>query len=237
MIILVIALATILTFVTWMLIDNNVLRYVLGILSIIFLGWSVYILTDHFVNHTGMEVKSKTTTKQVYSAGSSSVPYGMVITKEVGKTSGNYVLVYKDKSSDKKASAHFIPNTKNVTEAVKKSASYKTANVKKATVKTTTKRYIWKSDFYESLFGFAGEEGDLVSKKSVLTVPKDTWLVLSQSQAKKLQTLVPKLKAQSQAQMKANPQAAKAMMTLAKTNPDKYAAMQVQTIKKALNIK
>ncbi|WP_032797214.1 DUF4811 domain-containing protein, partial [Streptococcus sobrinus] len=58
MMILIIALATLATFVSWMLISKASLRYLLGILSMAILGLSVYFLTDHFLNHTGMKVET-----------------------------------------------------------------------------------------------------------------------------------------------------------------------------------
>lgn len=45
MMILIIALATLATFVSWMLISKASLRYLLGILSMAILGLSVYFLT------------------------------------------------------------------------------------------------------------------------------------------------------------------------------------------------
>lgn len=119
MIILIIALATILTFVTWMLIRPKALRYILGLLSLALLFASVWMLTDHFVNHTGMTIETKTKTREIYSAGDSNAPFGLMIYKEIGTHSSNNVLVYRTDLNQKEAKAHFVPNTKEVTSAVK----------------------------------------------------------------------------------------------------------------------
>lgn len=95
MIILIIALATILTFVTWMLIRPKALRYILGLLSLALLFASVWMLTDHFINHTGMTIETKTKTREIYSAGDSKAPFGLMIYKEIGTHSSNNVLVYR----------------------------------------------------------------------------------------------------------------------------------------------
>ncbi len=180
MIIVIIALATLATFSSWMLLSSKALRYGLGILSLIVLGGSVYLLTDHFVNHTGMTVETKTMIQKVYTAGDSKLPFGVLVYQELGSKSDSKFLVYRTKQADKDAKPHFVPDTKHATEAVKKTATYQLADVKEAQVKTTTKRYVWKSKTAKLLYGFGGESGELVSQKSVVQVPKKTWLVLSQ---------------------------------------------------------
>ncbi|HFZ4960326.1 TPA: DUF4811 domain-containing protein [Streptococcus agalactiae] len=237
MIILIIALATILTFVTWMLIRPKALRYILGLLSLALLFASVWMLTDHFVNHTGMTIETKTKTREIYSAGDSNAPFGLMIYKEIGTHSSNNVLVYRTDLNQKEAKAHFVPNTKEVTSAVKKSASYQLADVKKATVTKKTKRYVWKDSLSKLLYGFAGENGELISQKSVAKIPRKTWLVLTKEQSEHLESAAAKLKEQMTLQAKVNPVKAMEIKTLAKTNPEAYAEMQVKALKEALNIK
>ena len=191
MIILIIALATILTFVTWMLIHPKALRYILGLLSLALLFASVWMLTDHFVNHTGMTIETKTKTREIYSAGDSKAPFGLMIYKEIGTHSSNNVLVYRTDLNQKEAKAHFVPNTKEVISAVKKSAK----------------------------------------------IPRKTWLVLTKEQSEHLESAAAKLKEQMTLQAKVNPVKAMEIKTLAKTNPEAYAEMQVKALKEALNIK
>ena len=121
--------------------------------------------------------------------------------------------------------------------AVKKSASYQLADVKKATVTTKTKRYVWKDSLSKLLYGFAGENGELISQKSVAKIPRKTWLVLTKEQSEHLESAAAKLKEQMTLQAKVNPVKAMEIKTLAKTNPEAYAEMQVKALKEALNIK
>lgn len=231
MIIIIIALATILTFVTWTLISKTIPRVIWGTISIIFLIWSIFFLTDHFVNHTGMKIQTQKTTQSIYTAGEPAAAYGTLIYKNIGKSK---ILIYRDKLTDQKASTHFIPDKKNITTAIKKMATYKVYSGKKAYLTTVTKRYIWKSKLYELLFGFAGEKGTLVSQLSTVKIPEKTWLILDDSQAKKLQRLAPLMQEKAKKQLQANPQMAQELQKLAKSNPDLYAEKQIETIKNIL---
>lgn len=109
--------------------------------------------------------------------------------------------------------------------------------MKKATVTTKTKRYVWKDSLSKLLYGFAGENGELISQKSVAKIPRKTWLVLTKEQSEHLESAAAKLKEQMTLQAKVNPVKAMEIKTLAKTNPEAYAEMQVKALKEALNIK
>lgn len=230
MIILVIILATVLSFSTWMYISKPLLRFVLGGLSLLFLASSIYFLTDHFVNHRGMLVKTSVKTQKIYTAGQTNQAFGVMIAKEVGTKSGRYVMVYRDKENDSQAKTHYVPNQKKISEEIKKSASYQLTDTKEASETVTTKRYVWKNKFYKILFNFGGENNKLKSKTVVVTIPKDTWLVLSPNEAKSLQTLLLKLQEASQK----NPAQAKIMAELLKSNKEEAAKLQVKAIKELL---
>ncbi|KHD44983.1 DUF4811 domain-containing protein [Streptococcus hongkongensis] len=234
MIILIICLATVLTFISWMYIDKAILRYSLGFLSILFLAGSIGVLTNHFTNHTGMVSQMKTTTKPIYSAGSDSLPFGILIYKELGTKADSQVLVFRDKPSDKEATAHYIPNKKQISEAIKKTATYQLADVDQAQALITTKRYVWKSPFYKFLFGIGGENGLLISQSVLVKIPKDTWLSLTPEEANRLKELAPKLQAANQAKFKADPNAAMQMKLLQEKHPKQFIQLQIKTIKEAL---
>ncbi|MGT2888017.1 DUF4811 domain-containing protein [Streptococcus didelphis] len=234
MIILLIALATILTFVTWMLIKPAVLRLTLGILSLVFLVASVAFLTDHFVNHTGMGEKTLTQTKQIYSAGDLKAPFGLVIYQKAGTKSDHHILVFRDKPSQKEAQPHFIPDKKNINQAIKKTARYQLTDSDTASLTTKTNRYVWKSNFYKLMFGFGDEEGELISQEAILNVPKDTWLVLDKKEASQLKNLAKQLQEKQATQAQANPEKALELKTLAQKNPKAFAKMQVEALKQAL---
>lgn len=107
-------------------------------------------------------------------------------------------MVYCD-SQAVKASTHFVPQKKHIVETVKKQSTLKKANVDHATVKTTTVRWEWKNDTAKFWLNIGDQAGELVSQKSVVTVPEN-WQVLSPSQLKQLKK---KMAAQQSAQKQA----------------------------------
>lgn len=74
-------------------------------------------------------------------------------------------------------------------QAVKKSATYREANVSQATVTTTTTRWEWRNKVFEFLLGFGGEGGTVAKQSSVVTMPKSSWLAVTDKQAKQLTKL------------------------------------------------
>jgi len=244
MIILIIILAVILIFASWMAINNTVTRWIVGILSFCFLGGVIYSFTDHVLNHTGMELKTTKTTDEIYSAAGSKVPYGVLVHQEIGNDSGNHVLVYRD-TKNGKVTAHFKPNFDNPKEMVKKTATYKYTNSDQATVVTTVKRYRWSSDFAKMMYGFMNEDGKLASRKAVAYVPHKTWLVVTQSQSKKLKQIGQQMKQEGIAKQKAmvkqkmkqaagNPKAIAAITKAAKNHPTMSAEQTVTKLREAL---
>ncbi|QEA57567.1 DUF4811 domain-containing protein [Weissella hellenica] len=185
MIIIVLIILSILTYVSWMNIDNRTTRLVAGLISCGLLVVTILFLTANMNSHYGMKQVTTSSEKTIYSAGGSKSPAGMLITQQLGTKADNYVMVYADRE-DKKAKPHFVPDKKNMTEAVLKRASYKTADVDKATVKTVTTRWEWRNDFFKLMLGFGGEGHSLVKQTATVTVPEKTWVVLSAKQAKQL---------------------------------------------------
>ena len=86
------------------------------------------------------------------------------------------------------------------------------------------------------LFGI-GEKKESLFQHARVYVPKDTWLVLTQDEAKKLQQEVPAMQAQQEAALKATPAQAKAMMELQKNSPEEFTKLQVKQIKERLGLK
>lgn len=186
MVIILLVIFTLLTFITWINIDKAALRITTGTISLLLLLATAILMAFNFNNHYGMEKVTKTTTHEIYSAGGSKMPAGMLMAQALGSKSDNYVLVYADKE-DGKAKPHFTPDQKHIIEAVKKSATYKVADVDKATVTTKTTRWEWRNDFFKLLFAVGGEGHSLAKQTSVVTVPKDTWVVMTPAQAKQVQ--------------------------------------------------
>ncbi|EFR44860.1 DUF4811 domain-containing protein [Streptococcus pseudoporcinus] len=236
MILLIIIVATVLSFITWMYIPKQPIRYLLGTLSLLSLLASTLYLTDHFVNHRGMTVDTKVTKQEIYSAGDVKANFGLLITQKIGRQSNHHILIYRDHKADQKPRAHFVPNKKKINEAIKISANYKQVGSDKAYLITTTKRYVWKTHFDKLMFGFGGENNELISQKAEAIIPKDYWLVLTPKQAQQLTRLAPQLKADQEKALKANPQIAFKMHVLAKENPKALSKLQVEQLKKALRI-
>ncbi|PNZ70091.1 DUF4811 domain-containing protein [Staphylococcus croceilyticus] len=202
---IILIVLTIAMFASWLLIPHKLTRYILGsITTLLFIGLIIGIVLN-MTHHFGME---KTTVnepeKQIYSAGSDKSPTNMLIANEIGNNSYNYVMVYKDKQSDDKPSAHFKPSTnkEDVSDSVKKVAYYETSNVNKATVKTKKEYWTWKNDYYRYLFDYGKEDKELIKQTSVVTVPSDTWVVLDAKEAKKLQKQQRSMSSKSQDKMK-----------------------------------
>ncbi|ARE28316.1 DUF4811 domain-containing protein [Lactococcus cremoris] len=239
LIILLLVVFMIGTFFGFMFIKNTIAHWLVGGISFLLLAGSVAMLTMHIKDNWGMKEVTTSSTHQIYTAGDNSAPYGMMIKAEIGKNTDNYVLVYRNSEKAEKAEkadTNFKPNQKNIVEAVKKSATYKLVDDTKAIVTTKTTRRVWSSDFYKLLFSVGGEQNELVKQQSVVSVPKDTWLVLTQDQVKKLSQEAPAMQKQMEAQFKADPQKAAQLAALQKSNPTEYAKMQVKQIKQLLGI-
>ena len=226
----------VLTFVGFMIIKKPALSWTVGIISFILLALSVLGLTLHIRNNWGLKEVTTTTSHQIYTAGDKTAPYGMMIKAEIGKNTGNYVLVFRNSENEAKPATNFKPDEKHITEAVKKSATYKLVAGNKAQVTTTTTRRQWKSNFFKTLFSAGGEKNELVKQHSVVSVPKDTWLVLTQAQVEKLTKQAPAMQKQMEAELKADPAKAMQLAELQKNDPAAYAKMQVQQIKQLLGI-
>lgn len=188
MIIPILAVVAILTYLAWIRIEPLAWRIPLGLISGTVFVALVMLLLVNFDRHYGMEKVTKTETQQIYSAVGDKLPIGVLVTKELGTKADNYVLIYANKA-DGKATPHFVPDTKHMVQAVKKSATYREAEVAKATVKTTTTRWEWQNNIFKFLLGFGGEGGTIAKQSSVVTIPKSSWLVVTESQAKRLTKL------------------------------------------------
>ena len=237
MIFVLIIVFGLLTFVGFMFFRNFVVRWIIGGLSFVILALSVGMLTLHIKDNWGMKNVTTQTSHQIFTAGDKDAPYGLMIKSEIGKDTGNYVLIFRNDENSAKYDINFTPDQKHIVEAVKKTATYKLTKSDTAKVVTTTTRREFGSNLMKSLFDAGNEQNDLVKKRSVVYVPRDTWLVLTADQVKKLEKESPAMQAQMQAELKANPAKAAQLAELQKSNPQEYAKMQVQQIKQLLGIK
>ena len=198
MIIYLIFLLAIVVILSWTLINNRTWRWLIGLTSSIALVAAVSIMTLNFSDHYGMKKETIVETHQIYSAAGDQSPMQIMVAKQLGTKSKHWVMVYCD-SQAVKASTHFVPQKMHIVETVKKQSTLKKANVDHATVKTTTVRWEWKNDTAKFWLNIGDQAGELVSQKSVVTVPEN-WQVLSPSQLKQLKK---KMAAQQSAQKQA----------------------------------
>lgn len=191
MIIYILILLTFLAFlviISWLLIKNKQLRWILGIISTVLLLLASVAVSANLANHWGMKEKTVSlNSQQIYTAGQTSSPKNLLIVEQVGNKSNNYVMVYRTNKNDSEATAHFAPNEKNIIDSVKKQASYKVADVDHATEETTKTYWVWKSKLYEDLFKLEDNDNELIKQETIVTVPEDSWIVLTSEQAKELE--------------------------------------------------
>ncbi|MGM9887349.1 MAG: DUF4811 domain-containing protein [Lactococcus sp.] len=237
MIIIILAVLTLLTFYCIVFIKNKPLRFVTGTISFVLLALTVLGLTLQITDKWAMKEVTSTESHQIYTAGDTTAPYGMLVQSEIGKNTNNYVLVYRNDEKSKKPVTTNVPDEKHIIETLKKTATYKVADVEKVTAKTTTTKRVFKNEFWKVIFGVGGEQNELVKKHTLVTVPKDTWLVLTQDQVTKLTKEAPAMQAEMKESLKANPEKALQLAELQKSDPTAYAKMQVQQIKSLLGIK
>jgi len=184
MMILIVAVLAIFTFYSFIFVKHSILRDVLGFLGILLLLGAVVLTTINFHSHWGMKQVTTSTTKEIYSAAPATSPIKMVITQELGNKANNYVLVYRDKPTDKAAKAHFVPDKSDMNKLIHSTANYQVKNVDKATVTTKVTRWRWNSELAKLLFGFADADGTLVKQVGVVTVPKQGWVAMTAQEAK-----------------------------------------------------
>ncbi|MBF2782793.1 DUF4811 domain-containing protein [Staphylococcus saprophyticus] len=180
---------TLLVFVSWIFIKNNILRIILGCISTLLLLVLVIGISGNMSNHWGMEKKEvKSEPKQIYSATPPIVSKKTLIADKIAEESNSYIMLYKNNENDKKPRIHFKPNFKSdeQSEVIKKKANYTFDDTNKATVQTTSKYWVWKSDFYKFLFAFGDDKKELITQDTQVTLPKDSWHVISSKEAKSL---------------------------------------------------
>lgn len=196
---------TLCVFVSWLLISHKITRYILGSISTLALLSIIIGITANMTHHWGMEKKIITSNKsEIYSAGSKDSPTNILIANEIGKKTNNYIMVYKNQIDEKNAQVHFKPQMSkdNLSDSIKHQAKYEVKDTDNATVQTKKEIWIWKSDFYKVLFNFGKNNGELIKSTTLVTVPKDTWVVLNSEQAEKLKRLQKNQENQSNQQTK-----------------------------------
>lgn len=176
MILWIICLFVILTFVSWLVISKPLLKWVCGIISTLVLLAAIVGLSMNMNSHYGMKKVTTVTTTEIHSITPEISPIKSVAVKKIG--TNNYVLVYKDKATDAKPSAHFVPNKKDIVESVKQRSTYRLGNGQKAYIKTSKTTWKYSSKLMKDLFDVGHEaKENTVSIKNEMVVPND-WKVI-----------------------------------------------------------
>ena len=192
-----------LIFVTWLFIPHKWTRIILGTISILLLLVYIIGLIGNMKYHWGMKQETKIQEQhEIYSAGPPTSPKLILIIKEIGNNSGNYVMSYKDCKSDKKAKAHNKPkmSKKHISESIKKTGKYYRKENGKAEAKEEKVYWTWRNDIYRILFSFNGKEKELKSEKLIVSIPRSNWEVMTPEQLKAQQKKMKQKQAQIQEQ-------------------------------------
>lgn len=224
MIIIILALFAVLAFWSNMTIKTAVVRYATTSLMFIGLMISVVAMVANMHDHFGMKTVTTTTKTQIYSAGSAQQTFGVLLYQSVGTAGKENVYIYKaTPTAEKTTLAKPDLKTTSSRVAVSGNRAYKV-------VQRT--RYVYRNNGYKFLFGWADNNQQLKHRHVIYQVPA-TWVAMTPDQAKSLSAkLAPKT---PEAQASAAAQQAQ-LAALAKSDPDKAAALQVAQIKKVLAI-
>lgn len=183
MIIWIIIISTISFTCSWLMIENRLLRLILGIISTFCFVASISLTSLNLTNHFGMKTVITSKETPIYSSASSDLPINILIAQELGEDSNQFVLIYRDTEDATEASVHFKPDENNMVESIKKTSSYQMEDIDQATLSTTEKKWVWENKFYEALFSFDNSSEELISQENIAYLSKDNWLVLTPQQA------------------------------------------------------
>ncbi|VDG20407.1 hypothetical protein MUDAN_BIHEEGNE_02016 [Lactiplantibacillus mudanjiangensis] len=187
MIIVLLIITAVLAIVGWTAPKSWTTRIIAGSFGLVLTLGVVIMLTLNFTHHWGMQKVTTTTTKRIYTAGQTSSPAGILVVKPLGTAKDTYIMVYRHKPTQKQATAHFVPNTKQLVNAAKTTAVYHYASVKHATITTKTTRWQWRSKNFKRLLNVGDQSGELVQKQATVKLPKKTWIALTATQIKRVQ--------------------------------------------------
>lgn len=222
MIIVSILICAVLSYYFAVFIKNKRVGYTLaGIFIALFIG-SIVLLVSNEYGHFGMEKVTSEKTIQIQTVQKGS---NVLLYKKLGTSGKEDVYIYRTPETAKTKNPEHTKAKLDVTNSVKKGSSVNTL-----TQKTT--RWEYKNGFYSFLFGISGNDKEFVKQANTFHIG-DGWLVLSTTQAAKLNKEMKSKKVQTQ--MKTEGEAyVKAAVTKAMTvNPSMTAAQQKQVMQQA----
>lgn len=181
-------------FLSWNLIDNDIVRNVLSAILVILIIASVTLMTMNFHDHFGMKKETTTKTEKIASVNPK---MNMIIYQQIG-TSNDQAVVYKKDAKQKKNTVAKPIDTKNIIKE----------NQKETKLEVKTTNWVYKNKFYDSLFSLAKKK-EFVHKTNTFNLNND-FVSLSSKQVKELPKLMKKQKAEAknnQAQMQSQAKA------------------------------
>ncbi|MBM7543934.1 DUF4811 domain-containing protein [Periweissella beninensis] len=201
MILVIIAISTILFFMSFVLIKKNSYRFITAGLFLIILMVSVAALVANDKNHFGMEQKTTSKTISIKPmVANSQMPLKIVLYQPVGTSGKDNVYLYKT-TNNKKTNTQTDGKTSN-------KVLLTTTKEARLTVKTT--KYVYKNNLTKWLFKLDKKQ-QIVRRENKFILPKTNWVQLSVAQAKKLQ--VAATKAQTKTAQARQKQAAMAFVS------------------------
>ncbi len=166
----------------------SITKKIIVFINLILLLLAVILLIMNFYSHLGMKKVAYYKNSEIYSVNNKT-PNGIMIAKEIGTESNNYVLIYKDSIKDNKPKVYGEPNKKNIIKSFNKINTYKYTNKNsvKGYVSTKIVKWEWKNNLYQALFSIGGLKNTLYKYTKTVKIPRKTWIVLTPKQAKELE--------------------------------------------------
>ena len=196
-------------------------RTLWSLVSLVVLVLSIVSFVLHDNRHMGMKLETTNTTSSLVSPNKN---LNVLVYKQLGSGSEK-VYVYKTNPNAKKTTTtRLAANTK---------STVKTTTSTNATVVKHTKRWVYKNGFSKLMFGILGDDNEV----DQVTYTNDQWLVLSSTQAAKLQALMKDVTAQAAMKTKVSALVQEEVAAKLKANPTMsatdQAALQAAALKSA----
>ncbi|WP_350342245.1 DUF4811 domain-containing protein [Limosilactobacillus fermentum] len=199
-------------------------RMLWSLVSLVVLVLSIVSFVLHDNRHMGMKLETTNTTSSLVSPNKN---LNVLVYKQLGSGSEK-VYVYKtDPNAKKTTTTRLAANTK---------STVKTTTSTNATVVKHTKRWVYKNGFSKLMFGILGDDNEVDQVTYTFNI-NDQWLVLSSTQAAKLQALMKDVTAQAAMKSKVAALVQEEVAAKLKANPTmsatNQAALQAAALKSA----
>lgn len=223
-----IIISALLFIVSYVVMQRGLWRVILYVVSFLLLVGSLVAITAADSWHWGMKQETKTTTKLIKPVSSmKQMDTNMLIEQKLG-TKKEKIVVYKLTTKGKVKHTQADMHTTN---------KYKHIKSGEAKMVTKTKQYVYKNNFFKTLFAGLGDGSVYKSRTNTFELP-DNYIVLTSQQAKDLQKQAKTSKKQQAAQKAQMATVVKQQMMAAMQknptmSPAQQKALQKQIVAKA----